>query len=91
MGVELVKADMTPLSNADLAELARCDMKNLPVNLLYPANYPEEPAIMLPEFISPGIALEALGRIAPETTDEETQSVTVEAANNGDQGQSNAG
>lgn len=44
-------------------ELVRTDMKNLPVNLIYPADYPARPAIMLPEFISPEVALEALERI----------------------------
>ena len=48
-------------------ELIRTEMKNLPVNLIYPADYPNSPAIMLPEFLSPSVALEALERIAPES------------------------
>ena len=39
-------------------------MKNLPVNLIYPADYPNRPAIMLPEFVSPAVVLEALERVA---------------------------
>ena len=46
-------------------ELKRTDMSNLPVNILYPADYPERPAIMLPEWVGPATALEALDRIAP--------------------------
>ena len=45
-------------------ELIRTEMKNLPVNLIYPADYPNRPAIMLPEFVSPAVVLEALERIA---------------------------
>jgi len=90
MGVELVKLDMTKLTPEDKAELSRCDMKNLPVNLIYPPNYPDEPAIMLPEFLSPGVALEALGRIEPKP---DQPSETVEAAknNDGEHSQSSAG
>ena len=47
-------------------ELKRTEMKNLPVNLIYPADYPKRPAIMLPEFISPNDALKALEKIAPQ-------------------------
>jgi len=45
-------------------ELIRTEMKNLPVNLIYPADYPNRPAIMLPEFVSPAVVLEALERVA---------------------------
>ena len=45
-------------------ELTRTEMKNLPVNLIYPADYPNRPAIMLPEFVSPAVVLEALERVA---------------------------
>ena len=34
-------------------EIERTDRDNLPVNLIYPPNYPEEPAIMLNELVVP--------------------------------------
>ncbi len=57
---------MTKVTQVHKDELNRSGMKNLPVNLLYPADYPDSPAIMLPEIISPEIALEALSRVAPK-------------------------
>ena len=76
--VELVKVDMTSNDAVYKSELIRTEMKNLPVNLIYPADYPNSPAIMLPEFLSPAVALEALERITPEsekvTLDEESVS-----------------
>ena len=66
LNVELVKVDMTSNDAVYKNELLRTEMKNLPVNLIYPADYPNRPAIMLPEFISPAIALEALEKIAPD-------------------------
>lgn len=51
-------------------ELARTDQKNIPVNLVYPADYPNSPAIMLGELIGPADALKALNKIAPETDEE---------------------
>lgn len=44
-------------------DLARADRRNIPVNILYPADYPKRPAIMLEELISPKQALAALQRI----------------------------
>lgn len=46
-------------------ELARADRTAIPVNLVYPADYPARPAILLEELISPAQALQALERIAP--------------------------
>ena len=80
--------DLTALTPEDKAELKRSNSGNLPVNLLYPPNYPDDPAIMLPEFIWPSQALEALNRVAPESDE---PSETVEAANDSDQDQANAG
>lgn len=68
--MQLVKLDMTKIDSVFKAELNRSGMKNLPVNLLYPADYPASPAIMLPEFLSPSIAMEALERVAPEEPEE---------------------
>ena len=64
LGVELVKVDMTSNAPVYKNELIRTEMKNLPVNLIYPADYPNRPAIMLPEFVSPAVVLEALERVA---------------------------
>jgi hypothetical protein len=46
-------------------DLARADRSSIPVNLVYPADYPARPAILLEELISPAQALEALAKIAP--------------------------
>lgn len=46
-------------------DLARAERSNIPVNLVYPADYPARPAILLEELISPAQALEALAKIAP--------------------------
>ena len=80
---------MTQDNSTYKAELARSEMNNLPVNLLYPADYPNSPAIMLPEFISPGIALEALNRIAPKSKQQADNK--AEAANDSDEGTAHAG
>ena len=61
----LVKVDMTGNEQIYTTDLARADRRNIPVNLIYPADYPNRPAIMLEEIISPTQALEALERIAP--------------------------
>lgn len=44
-------------------DLLRADQNYLPVNLIYPPNYPEEPAILLNELIWPSDALLALERM----------------------------
>ncbi|MFT6179371.1 MAG: thiol:disulfide interchange protein [Akkermansiaceae bacterium] len=41
------------------ADLARFNRSNLPVNIVVPSD-PDQPLIMLPEFISPAEALQAL-------------------------------
>ncbi len=63
MGVQLVKVDMTGNEQIYINDLARADRKNIPVNLVYPADYPDRPAILLEELISPGDAIEALERL----------------------------
>lgn len=65
MGVELVKVDMTGKEEVYNNDLARADRSSIPVNLVYPADYPNRPAILLEELISPAQALEALDKIAP--------------------------
>ena len=54
---------MTGNEQIYIKDLARADRKNIPVNLVYPADYPNRPAILLEELISPGDALQALERI----------------------------
>ena len=68
LGVVLVAADMTVTeeSEAVKADLARADRFTISTYLLYPANYPEEPAILLEEVISPDDVLTALKRISPK-------------------------
>ncbi len=68
--------DMTDRSQVHLKkDLARADRRNIPVNLVYPANYPESPAILLEELISPGDALRALERISNPSKSNETRVV----------------
>lgn len=71
LGVELIKVDMTINEQILTKDLARAERKNIPVNLIYPADYPARPAILLEELFGPAQALKALDRIAPEP---ETQS-----------------
>jgi thiol:disulfide interchange protein DsbD len=68
LGVVLVAADMTDMDEAEdvVADLARADRFTISTYLVYPANYPEEPAILLEELISPNDVLQALDRIAPQ-------------------------
>ena len=63
LGVQLVKVDMTGNEQVLVKDLARAERKNIPVNLVYPADYPRRPAILLEELISPADALQALDRI----------------------------
>jgi|GEM_PF-358685 len=65
LGIALVKVDMTGNEQIYKTDLGRADRGNIPVNLLYPADYPNRPAIMLEELIWPSQALEALDRITP--------------------------
>ncbi|MEM7785442.1 MAG: hypothetical protein AAF939_12570 [Planctomycetota bacterium] len=44
-------------------DLQRADRSLIPVNLIYPPNYPEEPAILLEELISANDALKVLDRM----------------------------
>jgi len=63
--VQLVKVDMTNRAQVYTKDLLRVDRSTIPVNLIYPASYPEQPAILLEEMISAGQILEALKRVAP--------------------------
>jgi thiol:disulfide interchange protein DsbD len=67
LGVVLVAADMTDSNESEdvVADLARADRVTISTYLIYPANYPAQPAILLEELISPDDVLTALNRIAP--------------------------
>ena len=73
LGVMLVAADMTvdEESKDVVADLARADRVTISTYLVYPANYPESPAILLEELISPDDVLKALDRIAPQKSTEQ--------------------
>jgi thiol:disulfide interchange protein len=52
-------------------DLDRVDRVQIPVNLIYPSNYPEEPAILLEGLFGPSEALEALSK-AEEFSERQT-------------------
>jgi len=62
LGVKLVVADMTERDQSISKDLKRADRAQIPVNLVYPSTYPNEPAILLEGLFSPGDALKALAR-----------------------------
>lgn len=45
------------------ADLKRVDRTIIPVNLIYPPNYPQEPAILLESLFGPSDALKVLARM----------------------------
>jgi hypothetical protein len=61
--VELVVVDDTLREERIATDLLRVDRSIIPVNLIYPPNYPQEPAILLEGFIGPNDALEVLARM----------------------------
>ncbi len=61
--MEFVVVDDTLREERIARDLARSNRHVIPVNLVYPPNYPEEPAILLEEIISPADALKALARM----------------------------
>ena len=64
LNVELIQVDYTDLFDPNVTtELKRTDRSNIPINLIYPPNYPQEPAIMLPELFGPAEALKVLERM----------------------------
>lgn len=63
LGVELVIVDNTNVEQRIIKDLERVDRANIPVNLVYPPNYPEEPAVLLEELFGPAEALKALARM----------------------------
>ena len=80
LGVTLVQVDMTDNEDEILKlDLKRAERSSIPVNLIYPADYPARPAILLEELFGPNQALQALERIAPKA-DAATKPVKVAAA-----------
>ncbi len=63
LDVELVVVDDTLREQRIARDLLRVDRSIIPVNLIYPPNYPEEPCILLEGLISPGDALKVLARM----------------------------
>jgi thiol:disulfide interchange protein len=63
LGVCLIAVDMTSVNEEMTKDLSRADRKIIPVNLIYPSDYPARPAILLEEVISPQDALDALSRV----------------------------
>lgn len=66
LNVELVVADDTIRNPAIAVDLNRIGTGRpvLPVNLIYPPNYPEEPAILLEVIVYPSDVLKVLDRMA---------------------------
>lgn len=58
---------MTSNDQVMFKDLDRAERSNIPVNLIYPPNYPESPAILLEEVFGPGEALDALKLVAKRT------------------------
>ncbi len=59
LDVMLVKVDYTKKDQAISDDLRRYGRRNLPTNVIIPAN-PDAPAILMPEIINPEEALQAL-------------------------------
>lgn len=63
LNVELIQVDFTARDRVTAREVERTERDNLPVNLIYPPNYPEEPAIMLSELVAPADVQRVLDRM----------------------------
>lgn len=61
--VVLVKVDMTNNEEVFQSDLIRSKRQSIPVNIIYPADYPKSKAILLEEFISPQDAIDALEKV----------------------------
>ena len=73
--MKLIVADMTTTDERINKDLARSDRRQIPVNLVYPPNYPEEPAILLEGLVFANDALEVLERI--EDSQNQTNPTTL--------------
>ena len=63
LDVELVVVDDTLREERIATDLKRANRSILPVNLIYPPNYPEEPAILIDALFGPNEALKILARM----------------------------
>lgn len=63
LDVELVVVDDTLREERIAKDLKRVDRSIIPVNLIYPPNYPIEPAILIDAVFSPQDALDVLARM----------------------------
>ena len=63
LNVSFVKVDFTANRERERAELKRTGSDALPVNLVYPPNYPAEPAIKLSANVLPGELNRVLDRM----------------------------
>ena len=63
LDVDLIIVDDTKREARHAADIKRCDRSLLPVNLIYPPNYPQEPAILIDSLISPADAIKVLERM----------------------------
>ena len=63
LNVDLIVVDDTLQEPRIARDLKRADRNIIPVNLIYPPNYPEEPAILLEELIGPNDVMKVLARM----------------------------
>lgn len=63
LNVQLVVVDDTLVEERIAKDLKRVDRSIIPVNLIYPPNYPEEPAILIEALFGPAEALKVLERM----------------------------
>ncbi len=63
LGVQLVKVDYTNKDKDIAIDLKRSDQVVIPINIIYPPNYPEEPAILFDGLVSPSDALKVIERM----------------------------
>ncbi|MGB7345628.1 MAG: hypothetical protein WBD20_15545 [Pirellulaceae bacterium] len=75
LNVEMIVVDDTLREERIATDLLRADRSLIPVNLVYPPNYPEEPAILLEAIISPSDALKVLERMEKIQNDSMTSRV----------------
>ena len=68
MNISLVAVDFTKNDDINRNELARTDSACTPVNLIFPPNYPEEPAIKMETLIVPTDVHKVLDRMEAITT-----------------------
>ena len=67
--------DMTDDDEVLANDLSRTGRQTLPVNIIYPANYPNQSALLLEGLITPTQALNALETVAP------SRSANIQQAN----------